>query len=765
MIISHRTKLAALLSTTFLMSAPVFAQAEEPENEARLDTVTVTAQKRAQAITDLGLAVTAFTGDDLVRTGIAQPAELAGFTPGLSTGTAQSDGNPVFAIRGIGLDDFNPNNSSGVSIYTDQVYASSPAMLSFQMFDLERVEVLKGPQGTLYGRNATGGAINFISKKPTDGFDAVISADYGRWNRLELNGAVGGALSEGVRGRLSGTFLNQDDGWQTDVVTGEGVGKPQRWAARGQIEFDLSDALTGLINVHGGQDTSQLSTWQADDPFGLSALLIDTGISGIASPGEADLVDLGQGFTGIGGPRLSERDDQAWGTSLTLDWDLSFASLTSITAYESYDQYSADNYDGSPASLNDTIWDSDITQFSQELRLTSAATDPVSWVAGATYSNEKIDNVTIALVTDALDIILPLPVEFGGAGLPIEFTPGFNGVEATGTAVYAQETDAYGFFGQAEWQVSDLWKLIGGLRYSYEERSFDGTSSDDQGFLTGVVGPVAALTSTEDEQNVSGRVGIEMTPNDDILLYANVSTGFKSGVFFGTVVPESTAFGYVQPEKVLAYEGGVKATMLDGSLQLNAGGFLYKYDDKQTLVTVITSVGPAVSLGTVPEAEIMGAEVELFWRPMTGLDINLGLAYLDAEVTEGITAVRGLTLLSPVLEGTTLSFSPELSYNALVRYIRPINEGLDAGFQVDYRWQDEINSLLGDPQSDVDSYGSLGLQFMLESSSGSWEAALYGRNLLDGDQSTYSYTNFVGNRSFQLQLPRTYGIRLTRKFS
>ena len=243
-----------------------------------LEEVVVTAQKRAQSVQDIGVTVSAFSGEQVTDMNLSAPKDLAAFTPGLSTANATSGGTPIFAIRGIGLDDFNINNNSGVGVYIDEVFASSPALLSGQLFDVERVEVLKGPQGTLYGKNTTGGAINFISAKPTDEFEAYVTASYGNWKTSTLTAAVSGPLSDQVRGRIAIDYEKSDQGWQQDIDTGRQFGRPDRIAGRGLLEFDINDRLSALLNVHFSKDDSIPESPQSTGgPFAPEGFDIATG--------------------------------------------------------------------------------------------------------------------------------------------------------------------------------------------------------------------------------------------------------------------------------------------------------------------------------------------------------------------------------------------------------------------------------------------------------------------------------------------------------
>jgi iron complex outermembrane recepter protein len=801
-----RNKLALSIATLSLTPALVLAQ------EFTLEEIVVTAQKRAQSVNDIGVAVSAFNGDDIRELGLDNATDLAAATPGLSSSNALSEGIPIFSIRGVGLDDFNTNNSGSVGVYVDEVFVTSPAMMSFQMYDVDRVEVLKGPQGTLYGRNTTGGAVNFVGRKPTDEFEAYITADYSRWDRVELTGAVGGELTDNARGRLAINVIEQGDGYQDDPINGDEYGKTEKWSMRAQVAFDINETTDVLLKVHGGQDTSTTAVWQADDTFGYGG---PTGITAtvaaldgttpaipgtsfgyaMATPGKNDegtqLNSPLHSFASIGGEDKPKRDDEAFGGAVTINTDLGFAGLTSITAYDEYDRDDTQYYSGS-AAINQTWFTSEIESFSQEFRLVSNSDSDFTWILGMSYGKDDVETEDTALATGALDALFATDCSFGGlygidlasgaclpstdpgygdplASLTTAYSPTALGIPAVGTTQYKQETEAFGLYGHSEWQMNDEFKLTLGLRYTQEERSFDGRTIDGKGQAVGFTNALfagdyvlASLDDSETEENVSGKIALDWTPNDDWLFYASIATGFKSGVYYGSPVSSPTGLGYVEPEELTAFEVGFKATLLDNTMQLNGAAYHYQYDDKQMLATIQTATGLSPTLANIPESEVDGFELDVTWIPMEGLDLKAGVAYINSKVTKGISNVRGAPVAGgEISEGEELSLSPQWSYNILSRYQWSLSENWEATAQVDYSWQDDTASLVADANGRTDTIKALGARVAMLSADGSWEVALWGKNLENEDAVTYAYTNFVGDRSYSLQVPRSYGLNVT----
>jgi iron complex outermembrane recepter protein len=247
-----RAQSVCLLSAALLTAPAALAS----ETETALEEIVVTAQKHSQDVQDIGVAITAESGDRLLALRIQQPLSLSMISPSLSTMNSTTDSTPLFLVRGIGLDDFNTNNSSGVGTYLDDVFASFPGFLTDALYDIDRVEILKGPQGTLYGKNTAGGAINIISKRPTDDFEGYVDVDYSRWETTDLTAAVSGPLTDSIKARLAGTATIQGEGYQTDIDTGEKYGKLNRGGARALFEIRLSDAANLLLNFHTVYDHS-----------------------------------------------------------------------------------------------------------------------------------------------------------------------------------------------------------------------------------------------------------------------------------------------------------------------------------------------------------------------------------------------------------------------------------------------------------------------------------------------------------------------------
>mgnify|MGYP001564208048 FL=1 len=748
----------SVIALAILTTLSPLAHSEEIEK------IQITAQKRTQNITEVGVTTTAFNGDMLEEMGIDSAVDLGAHTPGLVAVNSTSGSTPIFAIRGIGLDDFSPNNTSGVGVYTDEVFASSPVYLGGQLFDIERVEVLKGPQGTLYGKNTTGGAINFITSKPIDDFEAFIEADYSSHQTLEITSAVSGALADTVNGRLSLNYAKSNEGWQKDESTGEEFGLIDTFAVRGQLGFDLGDSGTGLLRVYANNDKSKPLS---PDSEGIEDTFGDDSFSALNSSSDPEKVSVGE--------LAVSRDESGSGVALTLDYSFENFDVISISSWDQYDRVVVDNYDGSAMATMELIQDDKLEQWSQEIRFISTGNDDFTWVAGANISNENVDaydlfDDSFFLTDSAFDGVL-YPEDINAFGLD-RFI-----------ADYVQETDSYGLYLHTETQLNDSWKLIAGIRYSNDERAFNGSATNES---FGEVFPVTELNEINDESAVTGKLGLDWKVNDDLLVFGNVATSYKSGVYYGGAVLDAQAWSYVKPEDVLSAELGFKWTLLDGSMQLNGAAFALEYENRQSLLTFVSGEfsdfsGFAVAdttLANIPESQTAGFELDVNWLPTDELTIEAGIAYLNSKVTKAPTTkgLRGINadpsvndqahengfgfvdaLADELVEGTVLSQAPEWSYNALVAYDMPLENDLFLKFQTSYSYSGTQYAQLADPNAKYGAIGALNGLISLTSDEDGWTVTLWARNMLDNHAETYSFTGFAG-RTVYRQQPATFGL-------
>ncbi len=721
---------------TVFAAAPSIAQTQSTPEADTPQEVIITAQRREQAAKDVGVAVSVLSGKELQRRGVNTVNDLQYHTPSLEITPAFGGGQPQFRLRGIGFEDYASNNTPTVGIYVDEVAYPVPAATQGVLYDVDRVEVLRGPQGTLYGRNTTGGAINFITRRPTDTFGAGFTADYANYNAARLEGYLSGPLSEGVKGRLS--LAAQEGGaWQTNRVTGEKLGDADRIAGRGQIEW-TRDNFDLLLNVHGGSDKSDGQGGYLLKPFATSGYGLGAGpILPADSSNRLTGWGLSTAFANLAGVSPSSkpsRDNQSGGLSITANWSLGDLRLTSITAYDALSRRELNDWDASSYKESDTFWHSDVDVFSQELRLASQSGERFKWLAGVYYGAQALNEVFLTDFSGSLGFI-------------------------TDTS-YTQKVRSLAGFGQVEYKLAPRTNLVVGLRYEHEDR-------DLTNFRT-AIGATPTFTNGNRSTGLdqfSGKAALEFKPSDAALLYASVSRGVKSGGFTVYNSPSSAQIDAFRPEILVAYEAGFKA-QLTPEFDLTGAAFYYDYRNQQVLTTILNQTYGAIGrIANAPKSQITGAELEAVWTPAKGLNISQTVAYKKGEYKEffdlDATTVSGTighyTASYIDRSGQDLGF-PKLSYNGAVSYAWTAG-GIDWRAGTDYSYRDKLTSWLGS-DFNIKAYWLANADLSLHPTSSKWAVSLYGRNVTN---TKYDVTRnyFLPNaRVGWAGHPATYGVRL-----
>jgi iron complex outermembrane receptor protein len=762
------------VSPATLTTSQIFA-------ENSLEEVIVTAQRRAQSLNDVGIAVSAFSGEQMRNLGITDATDLAAFTPGLHLTESGVTGVPVYTIRGVGFDDYNANSSSTVGIYVDEVNLPYPTMTRGEQFDVERIEVLKGPQGTLYGRNSTGGAINFISNKPTAEFEAGVTLEYGRFDSLRAEGFINGSLTDSINGRISFARSDRGEGWQRSVSSNETLGRQDTSAVRGILDWSASDSLTVQLSAHWYEDKSENP---APQYFAYVPLVPDLA-SFFPPPDPSQQADLTDPRSADWSREFTpQRDNTGLGASIRVDWDLAAMTLTSITAYERFEREESNDWDGTPVENLDVFMDTEIEAWSQELRLASNGDGDFSWIVGAYWSTDMVGESWEA---------------FGSQSTI------YSGFFRSVDTQYDQDADTAALFGSLDWQFSEQFRLNLGARYTREDRSFSGCGYDVDGGLAFLYnfdfGPVpgfsdrTVLSSTtlsqgdcvvidpaqaqlvvdpatgvstffngasgvfDDEfsiEDLSGRIGLDWLPNADWLIYVSISNGYKSGGYNGAATSTWAQLAPYDEETLLAYELGFKATLLEGSMQLNSSVFHYDYTDKQIVGFIADPLfGLLTQLVNVPESEITGVETELEWQPVSGLHLKFGAIWLDSQVNEyvGLDGVGNLRDFA----GLDLAQTSEWQYNALASYEWDVSDALIMRLGVDANYKDSYQSAIDDnPLFFIDDYTVWNARASVGAANGKWSLMLWGRNLTD----EYFYTSANLSNDYWFRTPGmgvTYG--------
>ncbi|MCP3674567.1 MAG: TonB-dependent receptor, partial [Gammaproteobacteria bacterium] len=797
---------ARSISAAIAIGITNVAYAEESEQEEGLQKITITAQKHEQNVTEVGMTMNVFDGELIKDLGVVTAEDIAQFTPALAINQGGT-GIPIYTIRGVGFQDITSSSASTVGIYFDEVSIPYTVMSRGALFDVQRVEVLKGPQGDLYGRNTTGGQINFISIKPSEDFEAGFTASYGSFSTFDLDGFVNGSLSEAVNARVAFKTTQSSEGWQRSLTrSGDELGEKNISSIRGLFDFELSDDASVLFNIHYTNDQSdnQAATPLNGEDIGLSEYgapyvplnqyILPTGAYYGETPpwysiGDNRAADWTPGewtnpISGDVSYLRPNRDNQLRGMSAKLEWDIDGILLTSITSHDKFERKEVTGQDGMAAIVDKSENNTDMTVFSQELRF-SGQTDEMLWIAGAYYSNDESEELYNYFMADAV---------YGAGGVAFDVAPFSIHPILRLHTLYDTESTSKAVFGHVEYDVTDKMGLTFGLRYTEEERTWSGCTYDAgdgslAAFLT-AFSPATVATGgcgTLDDDPTSadflsmqvystdlnvekwmGKIGIDYAMSDDVLLYATLSNGFKSGGFNGNNSNTTSQLVPYKPEELTSLEAGLKATLIDNTMQLNASVFKYDYTDKQEKERVSTPVGMISGYKNVPESEITGAEMDIQWMPTDGLRISLGMAILDSEVIEWDPVVGredgwGSELITEDKSGEPLPMTPDLSWNALVYYEWDLNDSyiMDVSFDVNY------TDDMPDPvrvQSSVDSYIVSNTRIAIGDPTGQWRLMLWGRNIADEYYFTSGGGGVNGNYSRFVGMPRTYGLTLTYNY-
>jgi iron complex outermembrane receptor protein len=726
--------LAVLMATTAIAQAQV------------LEEVIVTAQKREQAITDVSLSISAVTGDTARANGVARPQDIAFLIPNVDIkGSSQSEANPAITIRGIGMNNFNSNNNQSVGVYANDVFLSSPGMMSLSMMDIERIEVLKGPQGTLYGRNSSGGAINIISAKPTQEFGGFANISVGDYETVRFEGALGGGLSDTVSGRVSVLYDEQGESFHTNALTGTDFGDSKNTGVRGQLAYDGDRLSANLMLTVMNQDVANrpfTHFGMFDAAFSFTpCAAVDAG--GLDNASCFDLLGYQnphdpEGFTHDFDPnRMDEYRTDSDVVNATLQLDYDFANdvtLTSITGFIEQDRFYGENTWSQPLEFFAVTHDEDMDQFSQEFRL-SGSSDRIDWVAGVFYSQDQIVAFNEANSGDVFGALLGVS--------PITWN-------------FDQNTTAWAAFGSVDWRLGDTWTLVTGLRYTEEEVDFTG-GTFGYDIAGDVTFPFFATDNSFSDENASYRVALEARPSDEFLGYLSVSSGFKSGGFNGDFnVDDPLIYDPFQSETVTAYELGGKWTLGGGIAQLDGAIFYYDYTDIQTVVPV-PSPGIGFRLGNLDSADISGVDLDLQVLATENLTLRFGLGYVDTKVTDS----------RAIYDGAELPNAPEFQGTAGARWEIPIGSTWNIALQADVKYTDSaFRTMPNNPQAFTDSYTLANARVVLHQPAGPWEFAVWARNITDESYFIEAFDVFdpLGATGKLAGTPRIWGVSANYSF-
>jgi iron complex outermembrane receptor protein len=745
------TKASAGAMLAMLLS--VAAVAQESRSSA-LEEIVVTAERRAQSLQDIPLSITAFSQDDMELRNATDLRALQKFTPNLEfNNESGGQNNSRITLRGIGTETLVGGGDQGVALHVDGVYVGRNSAAAQSVFDVERLEVLRGPQGTLYGRNAVGGSINIVTKNPTDEFMASADVTAGNYARTRIRGILNVPFSDAVAGRFS-ILREERDGYLENLHPGgRDNDDADTLGLRGKLRWTLNDAeviLGAFYNKYEGtgRGSRYLGT-DTDFQFRPGMVGISDGSSGppagapVVGPAKAAALPMPTDLHQIRKDSPEFIDQTQQGVDLTVTWPLSDSvELKSITAFQQNDNSTLVDADNTEIRVEERARKNDAEQWSQEFNLVSTGDTALDWILGAFIYHEELteDFFTIGYPGN-VDPSVPLP---GGQ------QPGGNGVSQNPLATH--ETDSFAVFGQATYHVSESLRLTAGLRYTKDEKEQSRTGSGIVDFVNnfrfnggGAQGPAPDESVADDWTNVSGKLSIDYDVSDSSMLYASYSQGFKSGgiPFNGVMIP-------YEPEEVDAYEVGSKNQFLDDRLRLNLVAFYYDYQDLQ--VFRLTGDGPRAE--NAAQSTVKGLEAEFQAIVTDSFSVDGSIGKLDATYDE-YTIPRPPTDFS----GNTVNHAPEYTANLGAQYNAPIGNG-ELTVRADYsRRGDTYFDRANGPLDLQEAYGIFSLNVRYDATN--WYVALYGKNLGDEDYVTGQLINppfNCGCRTVGVGEPRTYGV-------
>lgn len=726
------------------------AAAAAAQRPAVVDEIIVTAQKREENVQDIPLSISTLDDEEIqnLAGGGMDVRFLSAHVPSLVLESSFGRAFPRFYMRGLGNTDFDLNASQPVSLIYDEIVLENPVLKGMPIFDVDRVEIARGPQGTLFGRNTPAGIVKFDTVKPSQARDAYLQTSYGRFDTVDVQGAYAGPLSETVSARFSGLYQSRSD-WVDNGFTGEddALEGYTTGAARVQFLFEPSETFTGLVNLHA---------WDVDGTARLFR-------ANIITPGDDDLVG---GFDPerifIDG--LNSQDIEGQGAVVKLDWGLGGATLTSVTGYDTLEMFSRGDIDGGfgavfappsgpglipfPSESADGI--PDLDQLTQELRLVSDGDGPLGWLVGAYWFDESLRIETFSFATLA-------------------------GSVQDGFAFQQQDAESWALFGSIDYRLSDRWDLQAGLRFTTDEKDFSAERPDPT-FQTPTVAPIRRTT---DDDFTSWDLAATYHVSDDVNVFGRVATSFRAPSIQGRILfcpdfdggtnPATNCVSVAGEEEILSTEIGLKSTLWDRKVRLNATVYQYEVDGQQ-----IVAVGGEFNTATLLNAdqtEGRGFELDLEIAPTSEWLFTLGLSNNDTEIQDSDLGVApcggGCTVLDPIVDGlarvdgNSLPHAPEWIFNGIVDYRRAVGAGLFVG-SLDWAYNSEKSFFLYESAEFESDFYQVGLRFGYVFPDARYELALFGRNVTDEIvvMNGIDFNNLTG----MINDPRIWGVELKTRF-
>ena len=722
-----------LLSIISCLLSVYPSNAEDSDDKAVyfLEPIIITAEKRPSELQKTPSAITTFSSQDINNYTISKLPDLALHTPGLTVGSAGNISFPVISMRGIRTNDFSTGADLSIGFYLDEVFIGRAGSILVDLFDLERIEILRGPQGTLWGRNTIGGAIHAVTKKPTTKFNTRHQITYGNFDLFRLTGNLSGPL---VGNSLLGNFsynMRNRDGYADNVALGNEVTDAENLSARGSLWILPNDKMDLLLSFDYSKDrptAAAFETIQTGKTI-LNGVLDAFGNFTVSNPPFSHVEPRGPFKVNQDLSTREHRDD--YGVSGNLSFVLDEIAFNSISAFRGFKFDQLDSLDGISSQLLDIEQDTDQKQFSQEMRLSNTNPDILKWVAGIYFFTESTDD-QVTLSSEALDDIIP--------------------GDYTGTNFAETDSHSYSLFSQVTYKYTERLGIILGARYTYEEKDFSILRLGNDFF-----GDIPSTKFDDDWQAFTPKLGVEYQQSNDLLYYASISRGFRSGGFNSLQFELQDSF---DPEFLIACEAGVKSIFFEKRLQINFSTFYYDHKDMQ--VETVTAGGSGQNVTTnAAEARDFGCELELQVLPIEKLYFVVNFSYVDAEYEEFINAD------GKDVSGNRIQNTPEFSTNFAVQYKVPIKQLGFLSIIGEHQYQSKIfftetnESILSEGE-----YHNINARIQFKTKNEKFSVAGFVKNLLDEEtaNSGVDLRGVLGTVNKYYNPPRTYGIELSCQY-
>ena len=720
--------LAALSFSTPLAIAQEGEDGDDPydgDDVRKADVLVVTAQRRAESLQDVPVTVTAFGAQQVEEARIQQIGDIVTLTPGLSFDTFPAS-QPRLFIRGIGSSDRGAAGDPSSAVFLDEIYLGRPAAIAFDAFDVERIEVLKGPQGTLYGRNVVGGAINVITKRPdVEAFSASANLTYGNYNRVEGAGFVNVPLSDNNNSalRVSGAYRTHD-GYTDNEYLNEDIEDQETLSGRLQYYVEPTERSSVLLTLDGTKDRAT----------GPAHHVLELDSSDPLSNFYSQNFDPDVSY----GSEVGSQDRDTYGLRAEISNDFDFGTLTFLASYRDLDYLVDFDFDGGnadPASpgfngVNINGGNVEEAQLSsQELRLSSLPESATDWVVGLFAYQQDVQRLDIFTLDTAA--VAPIPL----------------------TEIYDQdaELDSFAVFADVSRQLSDRVTVFGGLRYSRDEKSYSVRNTDGDAPLRG--DEFFDVTSTKEFDDWTYRAGMEFQLDRNSMIYGTISRGFKSGGFQETPATAEDAAMPFEPEVATQYEIGQKSTFADGDLIWNNTLFYLDYTDLQTR----QNIDGRIVTGNAGAATIKGYETQLVANWNDNFDLSLSYAYLDATFDEFMEGGVDYS-------GNRISRAPEHKVSVTPSYRIPLENGAEVKFAADYNYTSKIfDDNSNQPPELREETHFIDARMVVDGLPNGWGVSVWGKNLTD-ERARVWQAIFLGANFGAFNPPRTYGVTLSKDF-